>query len=265
MRSHIGIFCSVVGASVAFYLAALPLMTLPESGNAKWFAIAGLVTISLGGGLLVNAASIASARHLSNDLRETSRLYNSLTTRLSPLLYNGLEDLLQRRTQDQKLLANCYATIVAPVDGLYRVVATTFPSNHPIRQIQLAHDEGFVGFISTRKVPGYSRAAFAGADVFDCATAEVIGQRGAMRDINKAALGRAGAWVYQHPIFENAAATPWSNRVVGMLVINALNSDADQVFRNFDFQLQINSLAADVAPYLDALHTLLAENEDQES
>ncbi len=120
MKVSVGIVCSVLGAAIAFYLAIVSLVTLPADGTARWFAIAGISGLSLLAGVLVNGMSM-------QEYFKVSGAYNTLTSRLSPLLYSGIEDVLQRQIKDIDLLKSLQLTAFAPIDGLYRVVGATFP------------------------------------------------------------------------------------------------------------------------------------------
>ncbi len=66
-------------------------------------------------------------------------------------------------------------------------------------------------------------------------------------------------WIYYRPIFEKSAANPWSTRVVGIVVVGASADDADSLFRTEEFQQQVDSIATEVSPYLDAIQVLTGE------
>jgi hypothetical protein len=97
MRVPVGIICSVLGAAILSYLAIVALIALPSEGSLRWFAIGGMAGLSLIVGLLVNGISMQDFQKVSRGQREASNLYNTLTSRLSPLLYSGIEDILNRR------------------------------------------------------------------------------------------------------------------------------------------------------------------------
>ena len=74
-------------------------------------------------------------------------------------------------------------------------------------------------------------------------------------------LGRSAEtkWGYYSPIFEQSAANPWSTRVVGLFTVFASADDADSLFKTKKFQNQLDSIAAEVSPYLDAIQVLVGE------
>jgi len=61
------------------------------------------------------------------------------------------------------------------------------------------------------------------------------------------------------PFFEKSAANPWSNRVVGLFVVYAHADDADSLFKTAKFQQQVDAIASEVSPYLDAIQVLVGE------
>jgi len=66
-------------------------------------------------------------------------------------------------------------------------------------------------------------------------------------------------WRYFRPIFEKSVANPWSNRVVGLFVMYTYADDADSLFKTEEFQRQLDSIAAEVSPYLDAIQLITGE------
>ncbi len=58
MKVSVGIICSVLGATIAFYLAVVSLVTLPADGIARWFTIGGIAGLSLIAGILINGISM---------------------------------------------------------------------------------------------------------------------------------------------------------------------------------------------------------------
>ncbi len=127
MKVSVGILCSVLGATIAFYLATISLVTLPPDGTARWFAIAGITAISLIAGLLVNGMSM-------QDYFKVSRAYNTLTARLSPLLYSGIEDVLHRRAATLNSGGDLNLSVSLLAGGLLRHVGSALPQGHSVRQ-----------------------------------------------------------------------------------------------------------------------------------
>jgi len=52
---------------------------------------------------------------------------------------------------------------------------------------------------------------------------------------------------------------PWSNRVVGVFEVFASADDADSLFKTEEFQQQVDAIASEVSPYLDAIQVLVGE------
>jgi len=199
------------------------------------------------------------------DLRqEISNLYKSLTSRLSPLLCRGIEDALHRWKKTLKSGGNLTLNVSAPINGFYRIVGATYPAEHPMRQNNTKLGEGTHGFIAERKVAGYVRPS--GLDqpkegnrtVFDRA-GRVLGEVPSRRDANILNTPVETKWMYYRPIFEKSTANPWSNRVVGIISVHSSADDGDSLFKTAEFQQQVDSIATEVSPYLDAIQVLVGE------
>jgi class 3 adenylate cyclase len=198
------------------------------------------------------------------DLREGSDRYDRLTSRLGPLLYRGIDDVLQRHKKTLKWGGRLTFLVYAPINGFYRVVGGTIPAEAPGRQNYSRVSEGIRGFLAERKVAGYVRAnlSFESKEskrqVFD-RNGEVLAEfpLGRVDGI----LGRSGEskWHYYSPIFEKSVATPWSTREVGLFSVFATADDADTLFRSAKFQRMVDSVATEVSPYLDAIQLITGE------
>ena len=66
-------------------------------------------------------------------------------------------------------------------------------------------------------------------------------------------------WYYGRPVFEKSVANPWSTRVVGVIAVHSTADDGDRLFKTQEFQQQLDSIAAEVSPYLDAIQVLVGE------
>jgi len=73
------------------------------------------------------------------ELREASNLYKAtLTSRLSPLLYRGIEDVLHRHKKTLKWRGWVNLNIEAPINGFYRNVGATTPAEaaEPVNEMR---------------------------------------------------------------------------------------------------------------------------------
>jgi len=199
------------------------------------------------------------------DLREGSDRFDRLTSRLSPLLYRGIDDVLQRRKETLKWGGDPNLSVVAPINGFSRVVGDTRPPEHPGRQNSEKWGEGVRGFFAERKVAGYvhrstgRQSTGSNRPVFDrhgqvLAEIPFVG-----RAAGVLSWSADVKWRYYRPIFEKSAANPWSNRVVGLIVVYAHADDADSLFKTAEFQQQVDAIASEVSPYLDAIQVLVGE------
>ena len=62
------------------------------------------------------------------DFREGSDRYDRLMSRLSPLLYRGIEDVLQRWKKTLESGGDLNLNIAAPINGFFRAVGRHIPS-----------------------------------------------------------------------------------------------------------------------------------------
>ncbi len=198
------------------------------------------------------------------DHRETSDRYDRLTSRLSPLLYRGIDDASQRWQNTFKPGGVSFFNVLAPINGFYRVVGSTSPPEHTGRQNSTKVGEGVRGFLAERKVAGYVRSSAwvqpkqGNRPVFD-SQGEVLAEFPLGRDAGILGHSVETKWIYYRPIFEKSAANPWSTRVVGILVVGASADDADSLFKTVEFQQQLDFIATEVSPYLDAIQVLMGE------
>ena len=250
MKVSVGIICSVLGATIAFYLAIVSLVTLPADGTARWLAIGGLAGLSIIAGLLVNGMSM-------QDYFKVSRAYNTLTSRLSPLLYSGIEDVLQRRKETFNPGGNLNFTVSVLASGLIKTVGSTWPMGAAVRQNVQKIGEGTRGYFAKEKIAGFVQTSWhsnsANRPVFDRFGRQIheLPARGAPLSAEK--------WSYYRPIFERSTTTPWSNRIVGTLTIQSSADDADSLFKTEEFHVVVDSVSTEVSPYLDAIQVLMGE------
>jgi len=196
------------------------------------------------------------------DHREASNLYKAtLTSRLNPLLYRGIEEILRRWQNTVKPMGDLNFVVTSPISGFYRVVGSTYPSDDPGRQNNSKVGEGVRGFFNERKVAGYvridrSQPKGSKRQLFD-RQGRVLGEiTTAFRMLSSHFEPR---WHFYKPLFEKSAANPWSDQVVGLLSVHSKADDADSLFKTAEFQQQVDSIATEVSPYLDAIQVLTGE------
>jgi len=194
--------------------------------------------------------------------QEISKLYDTLTSRLNPLLCRGIEDTLQRWKERFKPGGGLIFWVWAPINGFYRHVGSTTPAEAPQRQNSSKIGEGMPSFFAERKVGGYAPSTAWAKEgkrqVFD-RHGNVLAEFSAVRNAGLLASSPETKWHYYRPIFEKSAANPWSDRVVGLFVVYASADDADSLFKTEEFQKMVDSIATEVSPYLDAIQVLTGE------
>jgi len=199
------------------------------------------------------------------DLRqEISNLYKTLMAQLSPLLCRGIEDVLHRRKETFNAGGGLNFVVLAPISGFNRVVGTTYPAEHSGRQNKTRVGEGTRGFFVERRVSGYVRLSGVvqpkegNRPVFD-RHGQVLGEVPWHRPTGDFAHTVEVKWMFYRPIFEKSAANPWSDRVVGLINVHSTADDGDSLFKTAEFQQQVDSIATEVSPYLDAIQVLVGD------
>ena len=135
-----------------------------------------------------------------------------------------------------------------------------------MRQNSTKIGEGIRGFFTERKVAGYVRSSWSvpskegNRPIFD-RTGQVLGEVPVRPNVNILAPTVDVKWMFWRPIFEKSTANPWSDRVVGTIQVHSSADDADSLFKTAEFQQQLDSIATEVSPYLDAIQVLMAEEE----
>ncbi len=198
------------------------------------------------------------------DLREASNLYKAtLTSRLSPLLCRGIDDVLLRHIKTLEWAGD--SSVVAPINGRSREVGSTHPPEHPGRQNSQPWGEGVLGFIAERKLAGYVQrgtgrlSTGSNRPVFDRHGQVLTEFPFVGRPVGTLSWSADAKWRYYRPVFEKSTANPWSDRVVGIVIIHSHADDGDSLFRTTEFQHQVDSIATEVSPYLDAIQVLTGE------
>ena len=133
-----------------------------------------------------------------------------------------------------------------------------------MRGFEAKMGEGIQGFFHERKVAGY----FPGSGrqpkiegnrpVFD-RRGNLLGEVPPQPMTDRWRLPVEANWIYNRPIFAKSTTTPWSNRVVGLFFVISSEDDADSLFKTEEFQRQVDSIATEVSPYLDAIQVLTSE------
>ncbi len=191
------------------------------------------------------------------ELREILNRYDTLMARLSPLLYKGIDDALQRWKKTLKPGEGLNFSVSVLTGDLLKNVASTHPPGHAGWQNVIKIGEGTRGWFAKEKIAGFVQTSrqskSANRPVFDRYGKQIheIPARGNPASTEK--------WAYHRPIFESSTTTPWSSRVVGSLLVHASADDADSLFKTEEFHNMVDSIAAEVSPYLDAIQVLVGE------
>jgi hypothetical protein len=192
------------------------------------------------------------------DLRETPNLYSKLMARLSPLLYKAIEDTLHRRKETFVPGGNLEFNVAVCAGGLISTVASTHPQGHSARQnVSEVGGQGLRGFFAEKQIAGYAQTSLYTNSTHRPAFDQFGKKIGEVPVRQNPQVTQK--WNYYKPIFEGSRTTPWSNRFVGYLVVFASVDDADSLFKTTEFHQQVDAIASEVSPYLDAIQVLMGE------
>jgi len=258
-RGHNGTAIAVLGTAVVTYFTLYSALGIRAEGLPPFLAITGLISLSLLISLLINYGSFWSLREAHEERRRIETLYETLDSRIRPLLLTGMEDTLRRRVKELPWIKNGIPLkffVFTEIDGLYKVVGSTVEHDAQVRRLELEPDEGVVGFTVDRKISGLAQITEGKGNVFDRA-GRVIGQQRRLREVNTWKVDADLKWIYTIPIFEKLPGTPWSNRIVGVLTVDSSDDQGDHIFRDRHFQDAIDMVSSDVSPYLDVLQSVL--------
>ena len=227
-------------AFLKYPLALVPLPSLYQPSNS----------------IFVNSSGI-----VRGDSKSTTSESACSLVRLRPQV---VEDVLQRWKKRLKSGGDLNFSVIASINGFYRVVGSTSPPEDASRQNSTKVGEGIKGFFGERRVVGYGlgsdwvKSKEGKRQVFD-RHGQVLAEIPLGRGIG--ILGRTAEtkWHYYKPVFEKSAANPWSTRVVGLFAVFASADDADSLFKSAKFQRVVDSVATEVSPYLDAIQVLTGE------
>ena len=92
------------------------------------------------------------SRSRGQDLRETSNRYDKLASRVSPLLYRRLEDVLRRHAGTVKSGGELNLSASVLTSDILKSVGTSFPPGHFSRQHERKLGEGVQGYLPERKL-----------------------------------------------------------------------------------------------------------------
>ncbi len=122
-----------------------------------------------------------------------------------------------------------------------------------------------MGFFAERKLAGYVQRGAgrlskeSNRPVFDRHGQVLTEIPFVGRDAGVLSWSADASWRYYRPVFEKSTANPWSDRVVGIVIIHSHADDGDSLFKTEEFQQQVDAIATEVSPYLDAIQVLVGE------
>lgn len=265
------IVISTFGVAIPIFLTGLQLwktQIMEQEGVVRILACLGLFCCSLCIGVMVNWFAFRSIARTQTARQNAEQQNDFLRSRLTPVLTEGLDDLLKNRLEN--LIHNFddvtsnnvpHLYVFAHVDGGYQVVASTIDRNHPVRRMELSQEEGVIGFAAERGVPVIARSLQAKEEpgLVLSLSGEKIGDQPKLKFENLQKCDPHQKWILSHPVFDRDPVKPWKNEVLGALTIDVREEGGKELFLRNDFQNEVRYLAAEVATYLSTLITLWQE------
>lgn len=257
-RLYGGITLAVIGSSLVVFLHVESVYPLPDSPY-KWFVAFAYLILAVLAGMALNALPFLDIKNIEQARREAEDLYDTINHRVTPLLWNGIEDVLRRKVPAylDSLDANerCLQFyVLAEINALLRIVGSTVDAYQPVRKIALTHHEGVVGFAIDRGAIVVAERLPAGK-IWNVAGKEIGVQR-PLEAHNLEKCDPAVKWIYAMPIFERSIT---SDTIVGVFTVDSTAEVGKELFMKQSFQSQVSAFASDVAPYLEAYKSISIE------
>ena len=274
LSEYSSLIISTFGVTVPIFLAGIQLWNseiIKYSGAVQWLAYSGLACGSFTIGLMANWFAFRSIARTRSTARRATENYKILRGRLSPVLTEGLDDLLQNRLEHlgacvgDSMPQGLHLYVFAYVDDGYQVVASTIDRNHPVRRMELSPNEGVIGFAAERGVPVIARSLQAAEDpglVLSLSGEEIVVQPELQFD-NLQKCDPHQKWILSYPVFDRDPVKPWKNEVLGALTVDIRAESGRELFLRDDFQDEVRYLAAEIATYLSSLIILWRGDSDE--
>lgn len=274
LREYSSLIVSTVGVTVPIFLAGMQLWhseIAQHPGSVQWLAYSGLACCSFTIGLMANWLTFRSIARTSSAARTAIENHKVLRGRLSPVLTEGLDDLLKNRLEHlgacfgESMPQGLHLYVFAYVDDGYQVVASTIDRNHPVRRMELSLNEGVIGFAAERGVPVVARSLQAEEDpgLVLSLSGEEIGVQPDLQFENLQKCDPHQKWILSYPVFDRDPVKPWRNEVLGALTVDIRAESGRDLFLREDFQDEVRYLAAEIATYLSTLIILWRGDSDE--
>lgn len=261
-------FGVIISGSATTFLAFVTLIDyfqLPEAPTHRILAGLGLLSIAC---LVAVASSFPTIIRVQRSATEQGH-YRELNKDLSKRLRDAMEEVVQGWASglleglemegslevDEALEVELH--VFVPRDGVYRVIASSAERIAPVRRIELKTAEGVVATAYENRNPLVVLLDGETPGTLWSRKGKKLGPQPPLRDENSDRCHPRVQWVYATPIYESGDSVLESERPLGVLTIDGLNTAAGELYFKPEFHLTVEGIAAQLGPYLSALRSLL--------
>lgn len=258
LGSSLTIALSTIGLAITVAISIWG--TVLNRQPLNFWEILGLGVISFIIALVVNTLAIASIKQRLSEISELEKYKNSVRGVAVPILWGKLSEVLVQEKDHLKALfpknegnydINLYA--FTWIGGSYRIVSHTESPHARVKTISLAKDEGIVGLAIRDKSPriGKIGETVGVAKIFDPNGDEVQEQMTLTKE-NRDRCRQDVRWIYASPVFELKADTPYNDKIIGVLTLDAYHDKAIVVIATQLFNDVFERALGNMSPILQA-------------
>lgn len=262
---YMGVGLSSGATAFLAFLTLTDLVKLPAAPTHRVLLIFAMVLVAGLVGLATNAPNIMRIRR--NEAENT--LYRQRSKHLAERLRDAMEEVVQgwaaglkeglalEGSLDVAEKLEIELHVFVPSDGVYRVIASSAEGTSPVRRIELLPAEGLVARAYEKKNPLVVVLDSQGPGTLWSRKGRNMGPQPPLRDENQDRCHSRLQWVYATPIYESRDGVFQTDRPLGVLTVDGLNTTSGELYFKPEFQDVIEGVAAQLGPYLNALASLL--------
>jgi hypothetical protein len=262
---YLGVIISGSATTFLAFVTLIDYFQLPTTPTHRVLAALGLLFIAC---LVAVASSFPTILRVKRSAAEQNQ-YRELNKDLSKRLRDAMEEVVQGWASglldglemegslevDEALEVELH--VFVPSGHVYRVIASSAERISPVRRIELKTAEGVVATAYEKRNPLVVLLDGETPGTLWSRKGKKLGPQPPLRDENSDRCHPRVQWVYATPIYESGDGVLESERPLGVLTIDGLNTSAGELYFKPEFHLTVEGVAAQLGPYLSALRTLL--------